>query len=90
MYCRVWKDMCELYAYQLVIEGNPYKAVSYLLCVHKTYKAIEVFQTTNLYKEAYVLARCRLESDDPVLIEILKQWAEYSINIGNFEQAAYM
>ncbi|KAF3428992.1 hypothetical protein E2986_02063 [Frieseomelitta varia] len=87
---KVWKDMCELYAYQLITEGNPYKAVSYLLCVHKTYKAIEVFQTSNLYKEAYVLARCRLESDDPVLIEILKQWAKYSIDIGNFEQAAYI
>nr|XP_033190238.1 gem-associated protein 5 isoform X2 [Bombus vancouverensis nearcticus] len=87
---KMWKDMCELYAYQLVTEGNPCKAVSYLLCIHKTYKAIEVFQAANLYKEAYVLAKCRLESDDPVLTEILKEWAKHSVNSGNFEQAAWI
>ncbi|OAD62256.1 Gem-associated protein 5 [Eufriesea mexicana] len=87
---KMWKDMCELYAYQLVTEGNPYKAVSYLLCIHKTYKAIEVFQDANLYKEAYILARCKLESDDPVLTEILKHWEQYSVKLGNFEQAAYI
>lgn len=90
MYYRTWKDMCELYAYQLISEGNPCKAVSYLLCIHKTYKAIEVFQDANLYKEAYILARCKLECDDPVLTEILKNWAKYSVHTGNFEQAAYM
>lgn len=56
--------MCELYAYQLVNEGNTYKAVSYLLCIHKTYKAIEVLQDANMFKEAYALARCKLEPDD--------------------------
>lgn len=90
MYYRTWKDMCELYAYQLISEGNSCKAVSYLLCIHKTYKAIEVFQDANLYKEAYILARCKLECDDPVLTEILKNWAKYSVHTGNFEQAAYM
>ncbi|XP_017790259.1 PREDICTED: gem-associated protein 5 [Habropoda laboriosa] len=87
---KTWKDMCELYAHQLIIEGNPYKAVSYLLCIHKTYKAIEVFQDANLYKEAYVLARCKLESDDPVLTNVLRHWAKYTVNTGNFEEAAYI
>lgn len=82
--------MCELYAHQLITEGNPYKAVSYLICIHKTYKAVEVYRDANLYKEAYVLARCKLESDDPILTDILKNWATYSITTGNFEQAAYM
>ncbi|CAK9799473.1 Gem-associated protein 5 [Anthophora quadrimaculata] len=87
---KTWKDMCELYAHQLIAEGNSHKAVSYLLCIHKTYKAIEVFQDANLYKEAYVLARCKLESDDPVLTNVLRDWAKYSVNTGNFEQAAYI
>ncbi|XP_053999055.1 gem-associated protein 5 isoform X1 [Hylaeus anthracinus] len=87
---KTWKEMCELYAYQLVSEGNPYKAVSYLLCIHKTYKAIEVFQDANLYKEAYVLARCKLESDDPTLINVLKNWAKYSVCRCQFEEAAYI
>lgn len=82
--------MCELYAYQLVNEGNTYKAVSYLLCIHKTYKAIEVLQDANMFKEAYALARCKLEPDDPVLTNVLKNWAKYSTHTGDFEQAAYM
>ncbi|XP_076633112.1 gem nuclear organelle associated protein rigor mortis isoform X2 [Colletes latitarsis] len=87
---KTWKDMCELYAYQLVNEGNPHKAVSYLLCIHKTYKAIKVLQDANLYKEAYVLARCKLESDDPVLTDVLKNWATYDVRVGYFEEAAYI
>nr|XP_031838451.1 gem-associated protein 5-like isoform X1 [Nomia melanderi] len=87
---KTWKEMCELYAYQLINEGNPYKAVSYLLCIHKTYKAIEVFQNVNLHKEAYALARCKLEPDDPILIDILQNWAKYTAHVGCFEEAAYI
>ncbi|CAL7940645.1 unnamed protein product [Xylocopa violacea] len=87
---KTWKHMCELYAHQLINEGNIHKAVSYLLCIHKTYKAIEVFQDANLYEEAYILAKCKLQPDDPILTDILRNWVKYSIHIGNFEQAAYI
>ncbi|XP_076393217.1 gem nuclear organelle associated protein rigor mortis [Megachile rotundata] len=87
---KTWREMCELYAYQLVTQGNPHKAVSYLLCIHKTYKAIEVFQDANLYKEAYALARCKLEPDDPILTNVLQNWAKYNVNVGQFEEAAFI
>ncbi|XP_076243068.1 gem nuclear organelle associated protein rigor mortis [Calliopsis andreniformis] len=87
---KTWKEMCELYAYQLINEGHPCKAVSYLLCIHKTYKAIEVLQDANLFKEAYALARYKLEPDDPVLTNVLQDWAQYSTRSGDFEQAAYI
>ncbi|KZC13808.1 PREDICTED: gem-associated protein 5-like [Dufourea novaeangliae] len=87
---KTWKEMCELYAYQLISDGKAHKAVSYLLCIHKTYKAIEVLQNANLHKEAYALARCRLESDDPVLTNVLQDWAKYSAHIGLFEDVAYI
>lgn len=87
---KMWKHMCQQYAHQLIAEGNPCKAVSYLLCIHKTYEAIDVFQDANLYKEAYTLARCKLEPDDPILTDILKNWARYSVNSGDFEQAAFI
>ena len=87
---KTWREMCELYAHQLITEGNPYKAVSYLLCIHKTYKAVQVFQDANLYKEAYALGRCKLETDDPVLTNVLRNWAKYSVNVGNFEDAAFI
>ena len=87
---KTWKDMCELYAYQLISEGNPCKAASYFLCIHKTYKAIEVFQDANLFKEAYALARCKLEPNDVVLTNVLKDWARHSASVGDFKQAAYI
>ncbi|XP_078046192.1 gem nuclear organelle associated protein rigor mortis isoform X2 [Augochlora pura] len=87
---KTWKEMCELYAYQLISEGNPFKAVSYLLCIHKTSEAIETFLNANLHKEAYALARCKLEPDDPTSTDILEKWAKYSVHIGRFEEAAYI
>ncbi|XP_076752197.1 gem-associated protein 5-like isoform X2 [Xylocopa sonorina] len=87
---KTWKHMCEVYAHQLINEGNIHKAVSYLLCIHKTYKAIEVFQDVNLYEEAYILAKCKLQPDDPILTDILRNWALYSTYVGNFEQTAYI
>nr|XP_033335076.1 gem-associated protein 5-like [Megalopta genalis]XP_033335077.1 gem-associated protein 5-like [Megalopta genalis]XP_033335078.1 gem-associated protein 5-like [Megalopta genalis]XP_033335079.1 gem-associated protein 5-like [Megalopta genalis]XP_033335080.1 gem-associated protein 5-like [Megalopta genalis] len=87
---KTWKEMCELYAYQLISEGNPCKAVSYLLCIHKTSEAIETLLNANLHREAYALARCKLEPDDPTLTDILQKWAKYSVHTGRFEEAAYI
>ncbi|XP_076292117.1 gem nuclear organelle associated protein rigor mortis isoform X2 [Lasioglossum baleicum] len=87
---KTWKEMCELYAYQLISDGNPYKAVTYLLSIHKTYEAIEALLTANLHKEAYALARCKVEPDDPILTNVLEKWAKYSVDTGRFEEAAYI
>lgn len=81
--------MCEAYAHQLLLEGNLEKAVSYLLCIHKTYEAIELFLNAKMYKEAYVLAKCKLDVDDPVLTKILQFWAQYAAHCGQIEQAAH-
>ncbi|KAG7201057.1 hypothetical protein KM043_017605 [Ampulex compressa] len=87
---KTWKEMCEAYANQLVLEHNPRKAVSYLLCVHKIYEAIRVFTDACMYKEAFVLARCRLDSDDPAVKELLLDWLQHDIDTGHFEPAAHV
>ncbi|XP_076647950.1 gem nuclear organelle associated protein rigor mortis isoform X2 [Halictus rubicundus] len=87
---KTWKEMCELYAYQLISDGNPYKAVTYFLCIHKTYEAIEALLNANLHKEAYALARCKVEPDDPILTNVLEKWAKHSADTGRFEEAAYI
>lgn len=81
--------MCEAYAHQLTMQNNPEKAVSYLLAIHKIYEAIEVFLNVKMFKEAYVLARCKLDADDTFLNKILESWAEWSSFKGHLEQAAH-
>lgn len=85
----MWKEMCEAYAHQLIRQGSVEKAVSYLLCVHKIYEAIEAFLNANMFKEAYVLARCKLDITDPCLENILELWSQWCFCNGQIEQAAH-
>lgn len=81
--------MCEAYAHQLIMQNNPEKAVSYFLAVHKIYEAIEVFLNVKMFKEAYALARCKLDTADIFLNKILESWAEWASFRGHLEQAAH-
>jgi len=85
----MWREMCEAYAHQLIMQNNPEKAVSYLLGIHKIYEAIEVFLNAKMFKEAYALARCKLDDDDTFLNKILESWAEWAIYKNHLEQAAH-
>ncbi|XP_011499580.1 PREDICTED: gem-associated protein 5 [Ceratosolen solmsi marchali] len=82
-----WKIMCEAYATQLVFEENPHKAVSYLLCINKVHKAIDIFITEKLYKEAYALASSKLDAKDPIIKNILIEWATNAVKDGHFQNA---
>ncbi|XP_012279688.1 gem-associated protein 5 [Orussus abietinus] len=86
---RTWQEMCEAYADQLIFEENIPKAVSYLLCIHKIHKAIEIFKNAKMYREAYVLARCKLDvqKDDPLLKSLLEEWVNIAIKDGSLEEA---
>lgn len=86
---RMWKEMCEAYAHQLIMQKNVEKAVSYLLCIHKIYEAIETFLSVKMFKESYTLARCRLDAEDPIMKKILLKWAEWAVGVGQLEQAAH-
>lgn len=83
----MWQETCETYAAQLVFEGNHRKAVSYLLCIHKIDRAIQVFAEAKMFKEAYVLAKCKLDSTDPLVDNLLAAWAIGAAREGNFEDA---
>ncbi|KAL0127536.1 hypothetical protein PUN28_003065 [Cardiocondyla obscurior] len=86
---KMWKEMCEAYAHQLKMQNNSEKAVSYLLAIHKIHEAIEVFLEVKMFKEAYALARCKLDATDKFLNEILEAWAEWAKFKGHLEQAAH-
>ena len=85
---KTWQETSRAYANQLVYESNPTKAASYLLCNHKIYEAIEIFMNHKMYKEAYAIASCKLQEDDPVLTKILENWAQNAMKDGLFEDAA--
>ncbi|XP_015184665.1 PREDICTED: gem-associated protein 5 [Polistes dominula] len=86
---KTWRTMCEAYANQLILESNPTKAVSYLLCIHKIYEAINVFQDAKMYKEAYCLAKSQLDTNDEIITKILENWATYESGKGHLEGAAH-
>ncbi|XP_008548447.1 gem-associated protein 5 [Microplitis demolitor] len=85
---KTWKEMCEAYATQLVLESNITKAVAYFLIIHKIYQAIEVFMEAKMYREAYTLARCKLDSKDQMLTKILEVWESHAAKAGLYEDAA--
>lgn len=80
--------MCEAYASQLVLDGNPTKAVSYLLCIHKTHEAVKVLFEAKLFLESYVLARLKLPSDDALIPKIVQEWASFASKCGAYDDGA--
>ncbi|KAL7305337.1 hypothetical protein TKK_0002466 [Trichogramma kaykai] len=52
---KLWEELCEAYANQLVFENS--------------------LRTFKLYKEVYALLTLRLDSNDPLIKEVLDEWA---------------
>lgn len=80
--------MCEAYAVQLNSEEHYHKAASYLLCLNKIKEAIDIFVNANMYKEAYVLAASKLDSQDPMTENVLSKWANSAHKDGHFQNAS--
>lgn len=84
---RVWRETVEEYAEQLAGTGFHHKAASYLLVLNKVNEAVEMLSVNKLYREALCIAKCRLSEDDPLIKNVLREWASHLINGGSFEQA---
>ncbi|XP_014204867.1 gem-associated protein 5 isoform X2 [Copidosoma floridanum] len=82
-----YEQICDAYSSQLVFEENPQKAASYLLCINKVREAIDVLHAANFYRQAYIIAASRLDSKDPVIVNILTRWANYAQKVGNWQSA---
>lgn len=85
---KFWHEMCEAYANQLIQESNPAKAVAYLLSIHKIHQAIQVFVDVKMYKEAFAIAKCRLDKNDPMMTVFLDSWTKHAVKSGQFEDCA--
>ena len=72
---------------QLLSDGHINKAVCYLLRIHKIHRAVSTFSDAKMYREAYALATLKLDPEDPMLENILRDWANNATKEGNFEDA---
>jgi len=86
----LWKSACETYANQLLDEpeADPMEIVTYLLACHRVEEAVNVLCEKALFREAFVLAKVRLGSDNAIVAEVLEKWAKSMVFQGNFELAA--
>lgn len=61
---------------------------TYYLACHKVEEAIENLCKGSMFREALVLAKCRLMENDPVTLGVIEKWAKHSLLTGNFEVSA--
>lgn len=84
---KTWQEMCEAYAMQLISDGHINKAVCYLLKIHRIHQAVGAFFNAKMYREAYALAALKLDPQDPLVENILRDWATSTTREGSFEEA---
>ncbi|XP_033216960.1 gem-associated protein 5 [Belonocnema kinseyi] len=84
---KTWQETCEAYAMQLLSEGHINKAVCYLLRIHRNHQAVGIFLDAKMFKEALALATLKLDPEDPVVENILRDWASTATKEGFFEEA---
>lgn len=71
--------------------GCPLLALPYL-CKEKEdiAKVIQVLCDTHYYREAWIVARLKLFSNDPTIESIVEKWVSWLDSTGNLEGAAMM
>ncbi|XP_077324510.1 gem-associated protein 5 isoform X2 [Lithobates pipiens] len=85
---KVWVWAVESYVKQLCFQEQYTKAASHLLSINKVYEAVQLLQGNHFYREAIVVAKARLPSDDPVLRELYTSWAAVLEQDGHYAMAA--
>lgn len=69
-------------------EVDPVEIATYYLACHKVEKAIDTLCERLMFREAFVLAKCRLIENANVILDIIEKWAKHSLLMGNFESSA--
>lgn len=84
-----WKLCCEAYAMQLIEEGEPLEAVSYLLGIHKVEDSLQILCDKHYYREAWILAKMkRTTPGDAIFKELSSKWIHNLDICGDYESAA--
>ncbi|ORX90158.1 WD40 repeat-like protein [Basidiobolus meristosporus CBS 931.73] len=83
----MWKSFLQAYASKLAKSGDYHTAVIFYIGCSCIYEAVKVYLEAELFKEAYILAKLRLSSEDPLITEVLCKWAAQLEQKGLYEQA---
>ncbi|XP_072256588.1 gem-associated protein 5 isoform X2 [Pyxicephalus adspersus] len=83
-----WVWAVESYVKQLCFQEQYTKAASHLLSINKVYEAVQLLKGNHLFREAIVVAKARLLSDDPILRELYTSWAAVLEQDGHYAMAA--
>ncbi|KAK9766134.1 hypothetical protein K7432_005010 [Basidiobolus ranarum] len=83
----MWRSFLKAYASKLAKSGDYHTAVLFYVGCSCIYEAIEVYCEAELFREAYILAKLRLSSENPVITEVLCKWATQLEQKGLYEQA---
>ncbi|XP_065367318.1 protein rigor mortis [Calliphora vicina] len=85
-----WQKCCQAYAEQLIEQGYALQAAAYMLAIHQQQDAIEMLMEQKLFKEALLIARIYLQSEDPLNNTISEQWITHLYANGNLTGAALL
>lgn len=83
-----WKLCVEAYSMQLIEEGQPLKAVLYLLGIHKVEDSLQILCEKNYYREAWILAKMKRSPGDAIFKELSAKWIHNLDICGDYESAA--
>lgn len=83
-----WRLCLEAFSVQLIEEGQPLKAVLFLLSIHKVDDSLEILCGKNYFREAWLLAKLRKPVGSPIFKEISSKWIQNLNHCGDYESAA--
>lgn len=85
---KLWELASEVYAEQLVEEGDVITGASYLINTGKVEEAIDVLLKYRHFREAIAIAKCRLGYNEEMVDKVVTTWAASAIYEGSFDLAA--
>uniref|UniRef100_W8BGC4 Protein rigor mortis n=1 Tax=Ceratitis capitata TaxID=7213 RepID=W8BGC4_CERCA len=85
-----WQKCCQAFADQLLEQGFALQAATYIIAMHRHVEAIEMLMSKHYYKEALLIGRIHLQSDDPLLATISDRWITHLDMNGNLTGSALL
>ncbi|KAF4046698.1 WD domain G-beta repeat [Phytophthora infestans] len=84
----VWREMTNLYAHQLDVQGDKKEAALHFLSIGKVRSAVACLVSGEAFREALALIRSRLGPNDALLHNALWKYSDFLIKRGRNGEAA--
>jgi hypothetical protein len=84
----LWRKCCVAYGTQCIENDNSLASIPYFLAVNDVDSCVNHLCEGKFFREAWVIAKMRKESSDPIFDKIMGKWIGYYEYSGNFEAGA--